>query len=357
VISTVQSPKRQLPTMLEAKLAKADLLKKILDAVGTMITDANFEVNEEGVKLQAMDNSHVALVSLELQKGAFEDPYRCDRNMILGVNLANLIKIVKCAGNDDEVTLRADGANDNLSLMFQNTKTDRMGEYEMRLMDIDQEHLGIPETVYDATIELPSSEFQRIVRDLLQLGESVKIDVTKEGVKFSAEGEIGTAAVTLRPTAGGGRVKENHKDDDDEDMSEDDVKPEVNGHDEDDDEENDEEDDAKPAKKKRRAMSDEEDDEVEEIKPPKKAKGKAKVAPTRKVAKTKDADEPRKVSIHLSQSVGLTFSLKYLNNFAKSTSLADYVSLHMSNEVPLLVEYKFDGGSLCYYLAPKISEE
>ena len=37
--------------------------------------------------LQAMDNSHVALVSLKLTADQFES-YRCDRNMPLGVNVS-----------------------------------------------------------------------------------------------------------------------------------------------------------------------------------------------------------------------------------------------------------------------------
>lgn len=51
----------------------------------------------------------------------------------------------------------------------------------------------------------------------------------------------------------------------------------------------------------------------------------------------------------------MTFSIKYLSNFAKSTPLAERVRLHMSNEVPLLVEYAFDQGHIRYYLAPKIA--
>ena len=39
---------------------------------------------------------------------------------------------------------------------------------------------------------MPSAEFQRICRDLSQIGESVVICCTKEGVKFSASGDEGT---------------------------------------------------------------------------------------------------------------------------------------------------------------------
>jgi proliferating cell nuclear antigen len=71
-----------------------------------------------------MDNSHVALVSLELPPSVFleDDGYRCDRNMSLGMNINSLQKIIKCAGNDDEVTLRADESQDTLTLQFQNKR-------------------------------------------------------------------------------------------------------------------------------------------------------------------------------------------------------------------------------------------
>lgn len=47
-----------------------------------------------------------------------------------------------------------------------------MSDYELKLLDIDSEHLGIPETNYDAIVKMPSSEFQRICRDLAIIGDS-----------------------------------------------------------------------------------------------------------------------------------------------------------------------------------------
>lgn len=69
-------------------------------------------------RLQAMDNSHVALVSLHLEKEAFGE-FRCDRDMTLGMNLASLQKIIKCANNDDSCKITANEDADNLTLTFQ----------------------------------------------------------------------------------------------------------------------------------------------------------------------------------------------------------------------------------------------
>ena len=54
-----------------------------------LVNDANFDCSSTGFSLQAMDSSHVALVSLLLRSEGFEH-YRCDRSMSRGMNLNNM---------------------------------------------------------------------------------------------------------------------------------------------------------------------------------------------------------------------------------------------------------------------------
>ncbi len=65
-----------------------------------------------------MDNSHVALVAVDLKAESFLK-YRCDRPMPLGVNLNSLTKVIKCAKDDDTVTLRATDDQDVLHLTYE----------------------------------------------------------------------------------------------------------------------------------------------------------------------------------------------------------------------------------------------
>lgn len=57
-------------------------------------------------------------------------------------------------------------------------------------MNLDQEHLGIPETDYACIVRMPSMEFARICRDLSQFGESVIISCTKEGNSIKCSCQI-----------------------------------------------------------------------------------------------------------------------------------------------------------------------
>merc|ERR1712241_234253 len=90
---------------------------------------------------------------------------------------------------------------DTVTFVFEANNQEKVSDYEMKLMNLDQEHLGIPETDYACVIKMPSGEFARVVRDLAQFGESVVISCTKEGVKFSAAGDIGVGNIKLAQTA------------------------------------------------------------------------------------------------------------------------------------------------------------
>lgn len=260
--------------MFEARLVQGSLLKKILDATKELVESANWDCSSNGISLQAMDSSHVSLVSLLLRSDGFE-PYRCDRNINLGINMVNMTKIMKCASNEDVITISSDtDSPDSIQFIFESKDQDRVSEYSMKLMDIDAEHLGIPETEHEAVIKMPSAEFQRIIRDLATIGESVSIKVDKEGIKFSASGELGNGAVNLKQSS------------------------------------------------------------------------------------SADEKEEDQVVIDLQEPVELSFALRYLNMFSKATSLSDCVTLSMSKDVPLVVEYRIgEMGYIRYYLAPKIEED
>lgn len=180
-------------------------------------------------------------------------------------------------------------------------------------MDIDSEHLGIPDTEYkvrwtavrrlcaggksrdvlnlsltclllapslvliflQCVVKMPSAEFKRICAEIAVIGDTVKISASKDGVKFSVAGDMGTGSITCKQNVG-----------------------------------------------------------------------------------VEDSDEKESVQIKLEEEVSLTFALRYLNSFAKATPLSGQVSLKMSPDVPLVVEYSIeDIGHIRYYLAPKLSSE
>merc|ERR1719163_2322104 len=98
----------------------------------------------------------------------------------------------------DSITLRGEDEGDTLSFVFEDEEESRVSNFDLKLMDIDAEQLGIPDTEYQCIVRMPSGEFQRICRDMQVLGDTIVISATKEGVKFSVTGDIGTGDMTLK---------------------------------------------------------------------------------------------------------------------------------------------------------------
>ena len=92
--------------MFEARLTQGSLLKRLMDVVKDIVDNGNFDCTTSGFGLQAMDLSHVSLVSMMLHSDSF-DHYRCDRNISLGFNMKSLAKCLKCAGDGDVVSMKA----------------------------------------------------------------------------------------------------------------------------------------------------------------------------------------------------------------------------------------------------------
>lgn len=58
--------------MFEARLNDGGFFKKIIDAVKDLVSDVNIQITDEGLSIQAMDSSQVALVTMYLAKAQFD---------------------------------------------------------------------------------------------------------------------------------------------------------------------------------------------------------------------------------------------------------------------------------------------
>lgn len=57
------------------------------------------------LQLEALDNSLTAFVALVLRSNGFNE-IRCDRNLSMGINLASMVKVLKCVNNDDSIKIQ-----------------------------------------------------------------------------------------------------------------------------------------------------------------------------------------------------------------------------------------------------------
>ena len=68
----------------------------------------------------------------------------------------------------------------------------------MNLLNLDSQPLGIPDTDYPSTIKMCSNEFVGLVRDLCNLSDSVKVEMSGETAIFSVQGKAGKGSFTFK---------------------------------------------------------------------------------------------------------------------------------------------------------------
>merc|ERR1711934_795551 len=88
---------------------------------------------------------------------------------------------------------------DTVNFQCETTDEYRIADFDLKLMQIESEHMEIPEQQYKVIAKLPSGEFQRICRDLKEFGETMQVKASKEGITFSVQGDAGGGNVMLKP--------------------------------------------------------------------------------------------------------------------------------------------------------------
>ena len=186
--------------ILEIKTVQSAAFRVLTEALKEILTDANFEFDESGIKIMAMDSSHTVLVHLKLSAENFEY-YHCKNKRILGINMLNLFKLIKTMGNNDALTLYLEEGNESkLGIKIENSEKNTMTKYKLNLMDLHEDNIQIPPAVFDSVITMPSVDFQKICRDMHNLAENIEIKSLENQLIFSCIGQFASQETSIGET-------------------------------------------------------------------------------------------------------------------------------------------------------------
>ena len=122
--------------MLNAIFSQTTLFKNLILVLKELVVDCVIQCKHDGLFLQAMDASHVALCSFQLHSEGFKS-YTCETEFDIGLHLPSLERILKCAKKEDTVCLKAQHDEDVLNIEFENTQSNKTSHYALKRMLID----------------------------------------------------------------------------------------------------------------------------------------------------------------------------------------------------------------------------
>jgi len=178
------------PDMLfRIRTVKAAPFRTLVEALKDILTDANLEFDHTGLKIMAMDGTHTILVHLRLQADRF-DEFHCPQKHILGINMINFFKLVKTMSNNESIVLFMKKSDTTkLGIEIMNGEKQMVTKFALNLIELDVRPIAIPAVQFPSIITMPSSDFQKIIRDMHTLGEVVEIQSASQELVFRCKGD------------------------------------------------------------------------------------------------------------------------------------------------------------------------
>jgi proliferating cell nuclear antigen PCNA len=139
--------------------------------------------------IQAMDSARVSIVEMYLPADWF-DKYENKRGgtITLGINTTIMFKVLSTRDKIQSILLNYDmSQSDKLGLEFNSeSKSVFNKNFEIPLMDIDEEMMEIPTMDYQAEFSLPSANFASLVNQMKLFGDTIQFECSEDKIQMSA---------------------------------------------------------------------------------------------------------------------------------------------------------------------------
>ena len=173
--------------VLELRFADARLWRYVLRGLAEYLDVVGIKLHpDEGLRLKAMDPSHVMMVDLMIPRTAF-DEYRVAEEMVITINLELASKVLRRATKNDKLVLLSDGSRITFGLV---SKGGVERCFTMPLLASKYEE--IPELSLELQVQAKTlgPSVASALSILSEAGEILKISVNQEGMSLIASSEL-----------------------------------------------------------------------------------------------------------------------------------------------------------------------
>jgi len=167
--------------VMTIKTVQIQPIRNMITAIKDILTDATITFTKDGMKIINFDKTHTILVNVTLNSYKFEQ-YDCEpEKIIVCANTLHLFKVISTMSNDDTLSMYIDKADyhdgvvSHLGLQYDNGDIKQCYSQKLRLIDPDMEELIVPDVEYSTIINLPTTDFQKIIRDLNGISDRIEI--------------------------------------------------------------------------------------------------------------------------------------------------------------------------------------
>jgi proliferating cell nuclear antigen len=173
---------------MKLKTIQASAFKNTFEVLKDILNDVNVYFTKDGISITTLDTARAALVDLKLLSENFEE-YICENEeRIAGINITNTFKLLKPITNND--TLEIENDFETLNFKIENDLKKSNTQFKLKLLELDEDHIQIPQIDTFITTVMPSVDFQRICRDMMNISNEIVISRVDDEIVFECDGDF-----------------------------------------------------------------------------------------------------------------------------------------------------------------------
>ena len=179
------------------KTIQGGAIRTLSEVLKEVVHDVLMKFDPAGVQLMQMDSARCALVSMKLRAENFEE-YKCTGVTEVGLSLASMFKLLRITGSHDTVTMYITTADSSeLGITIQNSEKNSLTDFRLKLLDVDNDEITIPEVEFDSVITMPSVYFQRLCRDAENIADHITIRSEGGVLTLGCDGDFARQETTI----------------------------------------------------------------------------------------------------------------------------------------------------------------
>ena len=168
---------------------QASAIKSTFEVLKDILNDVNIYFKPNGMYIVTLDTARTSLIDMFLAADNFEE-YSCNQDEIIaGINISNTFKLLKTITNSDVLTIEINSKEYmDIEIVSESKKT--CTKFQLKLLDINESRIEVPDVVMTSMTTLPSMDFQRLCRDMSNIGSDIEIIRKGKQLKMRCEGDF-----------------------------------------------------------------------------------------------------------------------------------------------------------------------
>lgn len=166
---------------MQATISNIKEFTKLMTIVSTFDTSFIIKCTSDGLSIFCLDTARTSIVEVDLPVQYFKQ-YQFNKNNVpiqLGINVTVLLSTLKAGGKNDVLHILAEADSDKMRLQMDGEDNQML--YEIKLMNIEEETMEIPDLEYNIKMNLKTKK----IKDW----KTYICDYTGSHIDFSIEDE------------------------------------------------------------------------------------------------------------------------------------------------------------------------